>query len=366
MSLSLSQPPAQPIPQSELSPEILAIVNNRRITEHSAMIWNIPSTQTIYSVVAAFQEACGEIVGVGAMHDMREDPTLKCIRASFATPYSLQIALNLSGTLWGGSKLLIRKYKGPNHGKTNSNLLLAQNGFNLNGINNLPSNLNNMSIQDIQQHTSANQINHNNNYNNNTPSSSSINTGINTLVNNGAINAGRGSNKTMAQQIFQHLDMQQLAYLMLVQQHITQNNQFKEQEEREKKEKEARRQRRERRDKGLKSDDDDDQNGGNNKKQKKKKKKEKKEKKDKKDDEDDIDIDSDSSSSIHTDDIDTDELTDFEDFIAQNRGYDKGMFMFSLCCNKCKFYVFLCIFDYVTYLFIYNVFFLRICVIMMI
>ena len=111
MSLTLSQPPAVPLKQHELSPEILAIVNNRRITEHSAMIWNIPATQTIYSVVAAFQEACGEIVGVGAMHDMREDPTLKCIRASFATPYYLQIALNLSGTLWGGSKLLIRKYK---------------------------------------------------------------------------------------------------------------------------------------------------------------------------------------------------------------------------------------------------------------
>merc|ERR1712228_655205 len=181
-------------------------------------------------------EACGEIVGVGAMHDMREDPTLKCIRASFATPYYLQIALNLSGTLWGGSKLLIRKYKGPNHGKTNSNLLLAQNGFNLNGINNLPASLSNMSMTDIQQHQSSQQMNN-------------IGAGINTLVNNGAINAGRGSNKTVAQQIFQHLDMQQLAYLMLVQQHITQNNQFKEQEERQKAARERRKQ-------GIESDDE--------------------------------------------------------------------------------------------------------------
>eukprot|EP01083_Nonionella_stella_P029515 81228_1 len=255
MSLSLSQPPTVPLSQSELNSEILAIVNNRRITEHSAMIWNIPSTQTIYSVVAAFQEACGEIVGVGAMHDMREDPTLKCIRASFATPYSLQIALNLSGTLWGGSKLLIRKYKGPNHGKTNSNLLLAQNGFNLNGINNLPSNLGGMSIQDIQHHTSTQPI-------------PNMSTGINALVNNGAINAGRGSNKTVAQQIFQHLDMQQLAYLMLVQQHITQNNQFKEQEEKEKAEKElAQKRRKERKENedAMDSTDADEEDNESNK-----------------------------------------------------------------------------------------------------
>ena len=238
MSLSLSQPPSEPIPASELSSEILSIVNNRRITEHSAMIWNIPSTQTIYSVVSAFQEACGEIVGVGAMHDMREDPTLKCIRASFATPYSLQIALNLSGTLWGGSKLLIRKYKGPNHGKTNSNLLLAQNGFNLNGINNIPNSLNGIPINKIDGGSGGNVSSMDGNISGQSLAG---------LVNNGAINAGRGQNKTMAQQIFQHLDMQQLAYLMLVQQHITQSNQFKEQEEREQKEKEKRELRRKKR-----------------------------------------------------------------------------------------------------------------------
>ena len=187
-----------------LSPKILGIVNNRRITEHSAMICNIPSTQTIYSVVEAFQEACGQIVGVGAMHNIQKDPTLKCIRASFATQDSLQIALNLSGTLWGGSKLLIRKYNRPNHDKTNSNLLSAQNG------------IKNMSIKDIQQQqTSAAQIN-------------------NDAI-SGGINGGQSSNKTVAQQIFEHLDMQQLAYLMLVQQYITQNNQFKEQEETQKK-----------------------------------------------------------------------------------------------------------------------------------
>lgn len=205
------------------------------------------------------------------MHDMREDPTLKCIRASFATPYSLQIALNLSGTLWGGSKLLIRKYKGPNHGKTNSNLLLAQNGFNLNGINNLPSNLTNMSLQDINQHTSQQQ-------------QMKIDNGINPLVNNGAINAGRGSNKTVAQQIFSHLDMQQvlsslslkcmavshshfgafpqkLAYLMLVSSHARQQQQFEQQQEKEAKANERaerRKKRKEEKSKGTENDGDKD------------------------------------------------------------------------------------------------------------
>ena len=90
MSLQLSQPPSTP--PEQLNSTILASTRNRRITEHSVMIWNIPSTQSVYTVVAGFQEvhvclsvcdscgrecpwcdrvvfwlyqACGEIVGVG-------------------------------------------------------------------------------------------------------------------------------------------------------------------------------------------------------------------------------------------------------------------------------------------------------------
>ena len=83
----------------------------------------------------------------------------------------------------------------------------------------MPSNLSNMSIEDIQLHTSQQQ-------------QLQIGQGINPMFNNGALNAGRGTNKTVAQQIFSHLDMQQLAYLMLVQQHITQSKQFQEQQQR--------------------------------------------------------------------------------------------------------------------------------------